>query len=201
MRARDRLLLFFVPRLLPPVIRLLGATWRVRFVGEKNFRSLDGFIFAFWHGVMLPLLYTHRNRNITVLVSEHVDGEMIARVLVRFGYSLVRGSTTHGGARGLVEMVRLLEMGATVAITPDGPRGPRERFQNGALFASWRSGKPVVPVRVEVSSAWYLSSWDRFVIPKPFARVTIYYGEPRLCLSPDAFEGDRLYLSNFMGFV
>ena len=134
--------------------------------------------FALWHGELLPLLYHHRGQGVAVLISEHRDGELIARIAQRFGFRTVRGSTSRGASRALVGLVRELEQGHDVAITPDGPRGPAHAFAPGALIAAQRAGVPVIPVRASATRAWRLRSWDRFLIPKPFCRITVAYGSP-----------------------
>lgn len=166
----------------PSVIRAVCATWRVRTVNESPWRAMRaegrGFIFALWHGQLLPLLAHHRDQGVRVLISEHRDGEIIARIAEALGFRTVRGSTTRGGARALLAMCDALAHGDELAITPDGPRGPAHVFAPGALVAAQRARVPIVPVGVAVSSAWRLRSWDAFSIPKPFARVTIAYGAP-----------------------
>ncbi|MBV9879694.1 MAG: lysophospholipid acyltransferase family protein [Gemmatirosa sp.] len=165
-----------------PFVRALAATWRVREVGRDgwNRRRAEGrpSIIALWHGQLLALLSHHRDLGVAVLVSEHRDGEIIARVLDAFGYRTVRGSTSRGGGRALLELVRMVRRGDDVCITPDGPRGPRHTFAPGALIAAQRSGAPIVCVAAHVDRAWRLKSWDGFEIPKPFARITVAYGEP-----------------------
>ncbi|HSJ64039.1 MAG TPA: lysophospholipid acyltransferase family protein [Gemmatimonadaceae bacterium] len=180
-RRRRRRIAWAV-RLGPVVLRLLAMTWRVRELdGERIRRPLRErrpFVAVFWHGQMLPLLWHHRNRGIAILISEHGDGEIIARIAQRLGYALVRGSTSRGAERALLESIRLVSSGAPVAITPDGPRGPARSFAAGALLVSHRSKAPILPVAASASRAWRLRSWDRFMIPKPFARVTVAYGPP-----------------------
>ena len=113
-----------------------------------------------------------------VLISEHGDGEIAARAAESMGYRTIRGSSRRGAERALLSLAREVEGGSHVAVTPDGPRGPAESFAPGALIAAQRSGAPIVLLRAVVDRAWRLNSWDRFIIPKPFARVTIYVGEP-----------------------
>ena len=98
------------------------------------------------------------------------------------GYASVRGSTTRGGGRALLGLIRELKNGRTVVLTPDGPRGPVGVFQAGALVAAQRAGVPVVTVAVQVDRAWRLNSWDRFIVPKPFARLSVAFGEPTAVL-------------------
>lgn len=164
------------------VLRLLAATWRVRALNAESYlarrRAAKPFVFAFWHGGMLPLLWRHRGEQAAVLVSLHKDGEIIARICQALGFRTVRGSTTRGGGRALLGLVRELEAGYEVAVTPDGPKGPRHHFAPGALMAAQRAKVPIVPIGVHCPSAWQLKSWDRFMIPRPFARVTVVYGDP-----------------------
>ncbi|OYV64997.1 MAG: hypothetical protein B7Z72_12650, partial [Gemmatimonadetes bacterium 21-71-4] len=141
-------------------------------------RTKQPVVIVIWHGQLLPQLWVHRGQNVSVLISEHRDGEILARIANAMGYRTVRGSTSRGANRALVGMVRELQLGYDVGITPDGPRGPNHSFAPGALLVAQRANCPVIPFGAHVSSAWHLGSWDRFTIPKPFARVTIAYGDP-----------------------
>ena len=162
------------------VLGALAVTWRYRVVNDAPLHTLRAsgkpFIFSLWHGHLLPLLWHHRGSNVAVLISEHRDGEMIARTAEWLGYRLIRGSTTRGAERALLSLVRELKDGGQVAVTPDGPRGPARTFAPGALIAAQRSGASILPVAAAADRAWRLKSWDRFTIPKPFARVTVAYG-------------------------
>lgn len=162
------------------LVKLLANTWRYRIIGDGTLNEMrkrrEPVLFALWHGQMLPLLWHHRNEGIAVLVSEHRDGESIARVLGMLGYTLIRGSTSRGAGRALLGLVRTLRSGVDAAITPDGPRGPRHKFAAGALIAANRAHSPILPIVAHVDRYWQLSSWDGFIIPKPFARVTVAYG-------------------------
>jgi lysophospholipid acyltransferase (LPLAT)-like uncharacterized protein len=171
-------------------LQLLGHSWRMRVVHGERVETLRksgrAFIFAIWHGHLLPGLWHHRNEGVTVLISEHRDGEIVARAAESLGYELIRGSTTRGGGRALISLVRELSAGHEIAITPDGPRGPAGKFAPGALVAAQRSDSFILPVAVSASRAWRLKSWDRFMIPKPFARVTIAYGVPTKVTATDS---------------
>ena len=163
-------------------LRALASTWRIKEVNGDVIRRLRGrhqpFILAFWHGRMLPLLWHHRGQGINILVSEHGDGEIIARVAEALGCRTIRGSTSRGAEWALLRLIRAVRDGGEIAITPDGPRGPAESFASGALVVAQRSGAPVVALAAGASSTWRLRSWDGFMVPKPFARVTIAYGQP-----------------------
>lgn len=170
----------WIARLGVGLVWLLARTWRMRYVNDAALREArrrqQPVVIAIWHGQLLPQLWAHRGQNISVLISEHRDGELIARIAQALGYRTVRGSTTRGASRALVGMAQELAAGFDVGITPDGPRGPDHSFAAGALLVSQRSGRPIVPFGAHASRAWHLRSWDRFTIPKPFSRVTIAYG-------------------------
>jgi lysophospholipid acyltransferase (LPLAT)-like uncharacterized protein len=181
MKLSDRRLSLLV-RLGAGALRLLATTWRVQVVNEAVVRELRArrqpFLYILWHGQLLPLLWTHRNRDIAIMVSEHRDGELIARLAHSLGFRTVRGSTSRGAARALLGASREVESGRDVAVTVDGPRGPAGSVAPGALVISQRTSAPMVPTGATASSAWRLRSWDRFMIPKPFARVVVTYGAP-----------------------
>jgi len=181
-KFEDNLLLFFASLLGPIFIFLLGKTLRIKWIGEENLDSIrknqGQVIYAFWHGRMLILSYSHRGRKTHVLISQHRDGELIARIIQRLGFVSVRGSTTRGGAKALFEMANKGASGYDVAITPDGPRGPKFKVQIGTIYIAQRSGMPIVPITNSAKSRWTLSSWDRFLIPKPFSKAVIMIGEP-----------------------
>ncbi len=177
------------------VLRLLGSTWRVRRVGNDAFDSMlsrnEPFIVVFWHGEIVPVTWVHRGRGIAPLISRHADGEIIARIVEHLGYRTVRGSTTRGGVRALLETVQYVNDGVTVGFTPDGPRGPRHVFTPGALIVAQRTGRPIIALGATASRAWRLKSWDRHVVPKPFATVTIRYSEPEYVRAADAREAEQ----------
>jgi lysophospholipid acyltransferase (LPLAT)-like uncharacterized protein len=162
------------------LVRILGLTWRFRVTGDDEIRRMRAerrpIVFTLWHGQMLPLLYHHRGEGVSVLISEHGDGEIIARIAARLGFRTVRGSTSRGAARALLGLVRELEDGHDLAITPDGPRGPAKSFAPGPVIVAQRAAAPIVPALASASSSWRMGSWDRFMIPKPFATITVAYG-------------------------
>ena len=170
------------------VLRLLGMTWRVRLHGHEallaRHAGTSPVVFTLWHGQMLPLLWGHPFRT-GVLISEHKDGEIIARIVAMLGMFGVRGSSSRGGTRALLEAAQVVRRGTDMAFTPDGPRGPRHSFAPGALILAHRAEAPIVTITGHVDRKWQLSSWDGFEIPKPFARVTVLYGTPRAVDDPD----------------
>ena len=169
-------------RVLGPVASTLARTWRVETVHAERWRGLveahRPHVFLLWHDALLPLLWWHRGRDVTIVVSEAQDGQYLAEYARRIGYREARGSSSRGGVRALIGVVKVLQAGGAAAFTPDGPRGPRREFKGGILLAAQRGGAVVVPLHAGADRAWRLSSWDRFLVPKPFARVRIVYGTP-----------------------
>jgi len=135
-------------------------------------------IYVLWHSRILPLLYHRRNEGMAVLISRHRDGGYLAELSERWGYRVVRGSSKRGGDVGLLGLVRHLRQGGEVALTPDGPRGPAERMKPGALAAAQHAKALVIAAGARTSSAWWIRSWDRFCLPRPFAAVDIVYSPP-----------------------
>lgn len=179
----------------PPLLRLLARTWRIEHRGDAGLRAMCGdtpLVIVLWHGRMLAAMpiWPHRGRGHAVLVSPSDDGGLVTRALAKFGYRVVRGSTSRGGARAMRELAAALHDGASVVLTPDGPRGPRFAMNSGAAWLSRDRGRPIVTLAVAVDRAWRLRSWDRFTIPKPFARLLVTYGDP-LPVPPDC-DDDRL---------
>lgn len=122
--------------------------------------------------------YVLRNLGVHALVSQHRDGGYLADIMALFGLGTVRGSSTRGGARAMISLAKIARKGHSLMITPDGPRGPRHVAQPGAIFLAKKTGFPIIPIAVNISNYWELPSWDRFVLPKPFARITFTYGKP-----------------------
>jgi len=142
---------------------------------------------AFWHGRILPATIYFRRRGIVVITSENFDGEWIAGIIQRFGYGTARGSTSRGGRRALLQLVRDMEAGRPAGFTVDGPRGPARIAQPGAVWLAKATGNPVLPFHLEADRHWTLRSWDRTQIPKPYATAAIAIGEP-LTVAVDADE-------------
>ncbi len=205
-RLRDRFLPPLVSALGPSIIRTLGATWKVKRVGLDPFversagRSTARFIIALWHNTLFPLAFLHRDEHATVLVSQHGDGELIVRALHGLGFQTARGSTTRGGARALRELLTIARRGAgELAITPDGPKGPALVAQQGVAFLAAATGFPILPLALAASSAWRFRSWDRFQVPRPFARVAAVAGAP-IEVPRDAIDADLSpYLRRYEG--
>lgn len=160
----------------------LMRTVRIRIENDRAYRPRmqEGkpVIFALWHGRLLPLGFVHRGQDIVCLASRSADGEYITRVLQHWGFDVVRGSSSSGGDTAFRDLVRRVRAGHSVAVTPDGPRGPRERLKPGVLQLAQMTNVPLVPLAAAASRAWWFVSWDRFLVPQPFARLHVAYGDP-----------------------
>ncbi|MBI5502823.1 MAG: lysophospholipid acyltransferase family protein [Deltaproteobacteria bacterium] len=199
MRRTWRLVLAWLVAL---AARLLVRTLRVRLVGERPQTLPHPCIYAFAHGRQAPLLRFPRPRT-AIVSSLSDDGRLQARVMRRFGFEVIDGSSSRGGPAALAGALGRLAAGKDLAVAVDGPRGPRAVVKPGAVFLAARSGAPIVPLSAACTRAWrFRRSWDGFVLPKPFARVTIVAGEP-LVVSRDlplaALEGPRATLEAELG--
>jgi lysophospholipid acyltransferase (LPLAT)-like uncharacterized protein len=165
-----------------PLINVLGRTLRWRVEGLQHLDAVHASgrqpIMAFWHGRILPATLYFRGRGIVVITSENFDGEWIARIIERFGYGTARGSTSRGGRRAMLQLVRDMKEGRPAGFTLDGPRGPARVAQAGAVWLASATGNPLLPFHLEASSHWSLRSWDRTQIPKPYSTVALAIGEP-----------------------
>lgn len=163
------------------LIKLLISSLHIKRIGYANMqeaRKQNGsVIFAFWHSRLLMLSFAHKFENIHVIISQHKDGEYISRITLSLGYQTIRGSSTRGGIGALKKSLRKIRK-FDLAITPDGPRGPKETVQEGILYLAYKSGKPIIPVFCDAKHKWILNSWDNFIIPKPFSPAVIKYGKP-----------------------
>jgi lysophospholipid acyltransferase (LPLAT)-like uncharacterized protein len=159
----------------------LSSSWTADLAGMDHLeRALagKGFLIAMWHGRMIVPIESFRSRGWYVLVSPSEDGDLSEGMLTRFGYRVIRGSTSRGGARALRQMLELLDSGGVIVITPDGPRGPMHSVNPGLAWIARATGRPILPLGNSPDRAWRLSSWDRFTIPKCRARVALTYGAP-----------------------
>ncbi|MBI2679108.1 MAG: lysophospholipid acyltransferase family protein [Candidatus Koribacter versatilis] len=158
------------------ILRLIGITLRVTVSIEEGGPPsfyVPAAVYSFWHRCILPATWQYRGRDIGVMTSQSEDGEYIARTIDKFGFLPVRGSSSRGGARALLEMRQLVEAGHTVAFTIDGPRGPKYLAKPGPVLLAKSTQKPMLAFHFAVDRAWVLNTWDEFIIPKPFARVLL----------------------------
>jgi lysophospholipid acyltransferase (LPLAT)-like uncharacterized protein len=195
-RLKNRFAGGFLPKLIYVAVRGLYATMRVRTFGDEIPRALHdqgvGAINVFWHARLLMLPFAYTGKLIHVLISSHGDGEVIANVIKGFGFNLVRGSSSKGGGKAFREMVHLARDNHDLAITPDGPRGPSEVVKLGVATLARMSGRPIVPLSFSCSRGKRFASWDRFMLPYPFSRGVIVWGEPLFWEAGEEPEAFRL---------
>lgn len=169
--------------------KLLAITYRVEYIitdtDQCSHSNQEPKIFAFWHGhqIFMPLYYLKKNKSIfggkplTVLISQHRDGRIAAELIHQLGLNSVAGSSSKGGARALVSLIKCLRAGNHVAITPDGPKGPIHKVKPGIFKLLEHSEVKVYPLAIAANKFWQFNSWDKMFLPKPFSKVTIAQGE------------------------
>lgn len=200
---RGRALHWIAGRLLRLIVGGLGRTWRVEIVGGRDvydalLRDSSPSLLAFWHNrsvmaaSLLPRHVHRRGRRLALLVSQSRDGELLVALARAWDLHLVRGSTTRGGRGALWSLLKAIRSGLSPVVVPDGPTGPVYEVKSGVLLLSQATQTPIVPLGLAADRAWHIRSWDRLIVPKPFARVTMVWGE-RWTVAPgdEVFESDR----------
>ena len=181
---RYRLSLWLVPLLYSLMTRLLFSTYRVR-AGGKGAEVIDmrlaekaPFVAAFWHYGVIFFPYLTRGRKWVAMVSASKDGEYIARILERIGFKTVRGSSHHRRVSALRRMLQWVRSGHNAGIVADGSQGPARKAQSGPILLAAKTGCPIMPMAWSADSYWTFKSWDRTILPKPFARIFVEFGPP-----------------------
>jgi len=202
--------------------------WRARWLIAFGFRLLDwwartlryeiadrsnllsttvtkNYVGALWHNRLLLISYVLKrfapHRPGAGLISASRDGDLIAPLVERFGFQVVRGSSSRLGATGMLELVGILAAGRDVLLTPDGPRGPVYELGPGIILLAQKSGAPIQPINMEFSSCWRAKSWDRFILPRPFSKVRVIFGplhRVKSTITPEEFEAERVRLQDAM---
>jgi lysophospholipid acyltransferase (LPLAT)-like uncharacterized protein len=181
----------FVAAVASVFIAMVGRTLRIEFSWEEG--SIGGMdnvypgIYPFWHRCVLGATWIFRHRNFAVLASRSRDGEFIARVIRRFGYLPIRGSSSRGGQRGLLEMDRFVKNGGGVAFTIDGPRGPRFVAKRGPVLLARTTGVAITAFYVAMEKAWVINTWDAMMIPRPFSHAFVRVAR-KIFVPPDASD-------------
>lgn len=173
------------PRLASRFVYLMArgicGSLRLKVEGESNLlEGTGGKIVSIWHGRSIIPAHHLRRRGIWALFSLSNDGELQSRIFGHLGFQMIRGSTGRGGERAAIEAIRVLRKGETLALTPDGPRGPAGVVQGGILLMAKKSGAAIIPMGASANPRWLIRSWDRYLIPKPFSRAYLVFGEPIL---------------------
>lgn len=163
------------------ICRILYKTLKKTFIND-TFIYPKPSIYSFWHGNELPIVLanlTNRIKNVVIMVSLSKDGELVSRVLHKFGYLTVRGSSSRGGRKALIKMIRCARDGYSLAFAADGPRGPYHKLKLGVVYVAQKTGIPIIPISCSSKNKFVLSrSWDKFIIPIPFSKMVQAYGKP-----------------------
>ncbi len=181
-KEKERAILSFViPPILNILIRLIYLTVKKRFHLPSSIPD-EPMMVTFWHGKLLlaPFIYQKLRKDIKigVMISDHFDGEIIAKTMGYFDFETIRGSSSKGGVKALKESFRRIAQGYDIAITPDGPRGPFQSVADGIVSISQKKEMMIVAFNYTASSYWELKSWDKFMVPKPFSTMDFYATEP-----------------------
>jgi lysophospholipid acyltransferase (LPLAT)-like uncharacterized protein len=215
----QRFVLAVVPRLVWMLVRIVSPTWRFEVIAEEGVvpvlfgEKSPPKIFCFWHQCVLPCTVYFRHSRAVILISQSFDGELITRILMMFGFDAVRGSSSRGAREGLLGLAHVLETGRTAIFTADGPRGPIYQAKMGPIKLAQMTGAPIGCFHLEPEHAWTISSWDRFLVPKPFTRICVSWAQwthvPADLLSEDferkreelnaAIERARLHALDYFG--
>jgi lysophospholipid acyltransferase (LPLAT)-like uncharacterized protein len=186
-------------------IRLIASTVKFETRGIERFEEVAAAgkvpIYTFWHDRIFLGTYFFRDRGIAIMTSQSFDGEYIARFIQRFGYGAIRGSSTRGGVRALVEMIRAMRANLPMGFSVDGPRGPRYKVKPGPVLLASKTGNPMVPFVLQPRSFWTLKSWDRMQIPRPFTQCLVSVADPIYVpadASSDVIEARRRELENVL---
>lgn len=184
------------------MVRLFGATFRIRVYNFEAVEKLPGGkILCGWHGRSMIASIFFRKRGYWVIISKSKDGDIQTHVFQNLGFKVIRGSTGRGGERALIESIRELKKGETMAITPDGPRGPTHVVQGGIMLMAKKSGAWLAPCGVSARPRFLAKSWDSYMVPMPFSKCVMTFGEPvqvPLDATDEEVEEIRLRLQDSM---
>ncbi|MBW6521867.1 MAG: lysophospholipid acyltransferase family protein [Desulfoarculaceae bacterium] len=202
MKFRDKLLAAVVPWIGSLLIRTIYLSQRVSIHGEEALREEWAagrhLIFCFWHDQLLLMIKGYRGPGTKILISASKDGELIARTMEHFGHGSVRGSSSRGARQAFRELMTLTADKVDLAVTPDGPKGPRHQLKDGVIQLARISGRPVVPMAYVCSRGYRFRSWDRFLLPAPFARAVYSYAPPLFFSRDEPLDDCRQRLEQAM---
>lgn len=161
------------------IIQVVSRTVQIERINYENIRKIKNKIYAFFHGEQFLLIFAHRHSDIVIMTSLSRDGELQTKILSKFGYDIVRGSTGKKGASsGTLALIEKIKNGKSSAITVDGPHGPGFKVKPGIIFLAQKTARPIIPVRVYITKRIQLKNWDRYTIPLPWSKSYIVYGNP-----------------------
>lgn len=173
-------------------LRFLGLTSRVTVKGQKDYPGPA--VYTLWHRQEVLMIWLHRHRGLCGMVSKSKDGEYMARILLGMGFNFLRGSSSSGGIMALRGLIKAAREGHSIAITPDGPKGPIFKAQPGAVLIAQKAGIPIIPAACALSRKKVLRSWDKYQFPLPFGRIEAVYGEPIRVTQTDDLAAKTLEL-------
>jgi len=177
--------LFLITKVVPFILQLFVRF--IYFTSKKNFHhpkidESESFVVAFWHGELLMQPFNYQKLKskgkVSAMISEHKDGEAITKTVEYLGIHSIRGSSSRGGAKALIGAIKEIKRNNDIAITPDGPRGPRHSVADGIVAISKKSNARILIFNCKASKYWQFSSWDKFIVPKPFGRLDFFIQEP-----------------------
>ena len=179
--VKRKLLVWIVPPLVYILVKILFFTCKKKFYLSQD-GSKTPSIYAIWHGEMLMAAaayqYYTKRKTIDTIVSNHFDGELVAKLMQLFGGGTIRGSSSKGGVSALRGGLKALKNGRDIGITPDGPRGPRHTVADGAAALAMIRKVPIITMSCIPTACWHIKSWDKFCIPKPFSTIEFYFSDP-----------------------
>ena len=180
---KNNVISFLIPLVGYYVLKFIYLTLKKEFIIKGSIAENEPIIISCWHGELgMPPFFMIKKLRAKkanyMIISEHKDGEYIAKVMQKIGHQAIRGSSTRGGARVLLQAIKALKEGKDIAITPDGPNGPRHSVADGIVVISQKSGAKIVAVGFKATRFWQFNSWDKFILPKPFSKITFFASEP-----------------------
>ncbi len=190
----NNILLFLEKYLGAFLVKILGITWRYNLQNPKPGGNV---IFAFWHRNMVPLLYLHKGENIVILASTSKDGELITGPAKVFGYQAARGSSGRKGSSATRKLIKFAKNNS-LAITPDGPKGPSKKIKDGVFYLSYFTKLPIVFVTVKAEKEYVFDTWDKFSLPKFFSKININYSELYYINSKEEIEETKTQLIKYL---
>ena len=189
-----------IPFVLYLIVKVIYFTNKKVF-HHPNLDEKEAFIFVAWHGDLLsqPVNYFKNRPNgiVKTMISQSKDGEIIAKVYSLLGINSIRGSSSKGATKALISTIKEIKSGVDVALTPDGPRGPRHTIADGVVAIAQKSGARIIVLNSKPSSYWQFKSWDKFVLPKPFGKIDFYMSEP-FNINNLEFEEARSFIKDKM---
>lgn len=187
------------------ILFLYCKTWRMTFTNEVALsgRNAEGkrSVVVIWHDQLLPLIFSYYNRSIATIASQSKDGDLITMVLKKWGYEVARGSSSRGGLKAVIGIKKLMEKGHDAAVTVDGPKGPRHKVKTGAIYIAKTVNAAIVPIFMSCKRYKRFASWDRFILPAPFSKISVTMAEPFYVsddMSDEVVEKERQELEKYM---